>query len=240
MSNRKPWVFWVLWCVFQCLASFVGARLLPRRHWIGAIVDQMPPLLAAVTATLYLRARGLSQEARHELVWLNVRRLMAEPPPVAHVEIKQAPAVKWVVSAMGAFLTIGLLWVQRHVPPDRIEGAELLLPLIVFSALATVFCWALFSRPTMRLSAQGLSGIMGPAVPWEQIASCRVHAKRNAWGDLSDPKVSVMGTHGRQIAAFDLADTPRAQRRDFLLALHRALLPHEDAPDIAPILGDQL
>lgn len=234
-NKRRRWIYWAFFALFSALGVLVQHFVLPPGHWSGQIVTvHLPQLLAAVAATLYLRARGLSQEARLELVWLNVRRLMAEPPAVQPTEIKTSPAYRWSITILGALLTAFFIWLRFFVQPDQREDSTLALGLIVFCALATVLFWALTSRPNMRLGPDGLSGLGSKAVPWDKIASCRVHSKRNAWGDVGEPKVSLTGTDGRQITVFGLSMTPRSQRRDFLLALHLALLPHE-APPVAEL-----
>lgn len=229
--KHERWMFPLLLAALHILGMHIRDSVLPPGHWSGVLVaDVLPPPLAALAMLLYLRRAGRSQEARFELAWLNARRLMIEAPRVPDVEIRCSPLLKWLITAMGALLTVLLLWLRFCVALDQQVGIEFALPLIAFFALATVLFWVLASRPAMRIGPDGLSGVMGRVVLWEQIGTCRIQTKRNAWGNVSAPQVSVRGKDGRQIAFFSLNDTPRGERLDFLLALHFALLPHEEAP----------
>ncbi len=235
------WLLMVVTVVLRVLGIHLRLNVLPPGHWSGRFAtDLLPTILARLLTTRILRLMGLSQEAKFELIWLNVRRLMTRATPAREAEIKCSPLLKWLITTLGFLMTALLIWLRFCVPLDRQEGSELALPLIAFCGFLTVLCWVFTSRPVIHIGAEGVSGSFSRAVPWEQIATCRVHSKRNAWGDLSEPKVSVRGHDGRQIAKFGLNLTPRAQRRDFLLALHFALLPNEEPPaaELDQVLGN--
>ncbi len=225
------WMLTVVTIVLRVLGIHLRFNVLPPGRWNNRFaIDLLAVMLPKPLTTLILRLMGRSQEAKFELIWLNVRRLMTQATPVREAEIKCSPLLKWSITLMGTLLTLGLLWGCFHVPLDQQDDLKLAVPVITFFAFITVLCWVLCSRPAMRIGADGVGGEFSRLVPWEQIATCRVHSKRNALGEVSEPKVSVRGHDGRQIASFSLRGTPRDQRRDFLLALHFALLPNEEPP----------
>jgi hypothetical protein len=212
-ARHKPWdVPFLGYMVF--FSVIIGAQHLARHAW---------------------RRRGLSRETRFEMTWLNAWREEDGP------RVASTVAYPWWLHWSLLSFCVGPLPVSGALyfclPADKQADLEVLqLSSLVAAAL---FAVAFTSSPmALRVDAWGVHGMIGARADWSRIASCRVEIGRDVVGAVSSITAHFEDAGGRKLARIWLPHLDKKLQAAFLLALHRALQPHEDAPDFRQILAD--
>lgn len=233
-------LFWRLHFAMQVVLTVIGllAHVVIYHLWhgpdFGRAVTLLPLAASWAAATWIFRRRGLSRETRFEMLWPNART--PEDGPAAPFTLRFPNSWRWCWLG-GCSLIVALIGLVCVGTPIGRWGPSAPVDAVAATVVG-LGAFALFSRPVMRLDAWGIREVSGRQATWQSIRYCHVVIKRNVFGDVFWVSVHALGDGERRLATAILLNFNRAQQHDFLLALHQALLPHEDAPDIAQVLGE--
>lgn len=253
-KKQFQWLYGVLTVLFSVVGGVANAEL--RHTWHGTDLAGGMPVLAMsaarLVATWIFRRRGLSRETHFEMVWPHTRT--AKDAPTAPHVLRFPNSLRWsLLSVCGLLLAvIGLIYFG--LPADERAGRADVPPVAAVIAAVGLGSFALFSRPMMRLDAWGIRAMGGRKVAWDVVRACRVEIKRNVGGEVFSISVHALGEGSgesrRRLATFSLSGHEpapelslsghdRAAQQSFLLALHNALQPRQEPPDIAQVLSDE-
>lgn len=251
-KKQFQWLCGVLAVLFSVVGGVANAELSHTGHETN-LVGGMPMLAMSAArwvATWIFRRRGLSRETHFEMVWPNTRT--AKDAPAAPHVLRFPNSLRWTLLSVCGLLLALIGLVYFGLPADERAARADMPPVAAVIAAVGLGSFALFSRPAMRLDAWGIRAMGGRKVAWNAVRACRVEIKRNVVGEVFSISVHALGAGNgqsqRRLAAFSLSgyerapelslsEHDRAAQQQFLLALHHALQPDQDAPDIAQVLA---